>query len=60
MSNRSQQESPIPAENPDPDDPVLMGIGPYALKDMEISSEGTRPNIRYGIRMDEGKIEIVY
>ncbi len=36
MSNRSQTESPTPAENPGPDEPVLMGIGPYALKDMEI------------------------
>jgi hypothetical protein len=32
----------------------------YALKDLEIASTGKRPNTRYGIGMDKGKIEIVY
>jgi CRISPR-associated protein (TIGR02584 family) len=39
---------------------LLKGFGPYALKDLEISSEGTRPNTRYGIRIDKSRIEIVY
>jgi len=39
---------------------LLKGFGPYALKELEISSEGTRPNTRYGIRMDKSRIEIVY
>jgi CRISPR-associated protein (TIGR02584 family) len=39
---------------------LLGKYGPYALKDLEISSVGTRPNTRYGIRMDKGSIEIVY
>jgi len=29
-------------------------------KDLEIASVGSRPNTRYGIRMDRNKIEIVY
>ena len=32
----------------------------YALKDLKISSLGTRPNTRYGISMDKGKIAIIY
>lgn len=39
---------------------LLARFGPYALKDLEIASVGTRPNTRYGIRMDRSKIEIVY
>ena len=39
---------------------LLRRYGPYSLKDLEIGSIGTRPNTRYGIRMDKGKIEIVY
>lgn len=39
---------------------LLGRFGPYALKDLEIVSKGTRPNTRYGIMMDKGKIEIVY
>ena len=39
---------------------LLRGFGPYALKDLEISSVGTRPNTKYGIRMDRSMIEIVY
>jgi CRISPR-associated protein (TIGR02584 family) len=39
---------------------LLRGFGPYALKDMEISSIGARPNTRYGLRMDKSRIEIVY
>ena len=35
-------------------------FGPYALKELEIASVGTRPNTRYGIRMDREKMEIVY
>ena len=35
-------------------------FGPYALKDLEIASTGRRPDTRYGILMDRGKIEIVY
>jgi len=39
---------------------LLKGFGLYALKDLAISSVGTRPNTRYGIRMDKARIEIVY
>lgn len=39
---------------------LLGRFGPYALKDLEIASVGSRPNTRYGIRMDRSKIEIVY
>jgi len=39
---------------------LLKGFGLYALKDLEIGSVGTRPNTKYGIRMDRGRIEIVY
>jgi len=39
---------------------LLDKFGPYALKDLEIASVGTRPNTCYGIGMDKGKIEIVY
>jgi len=39
---------------------LIKGFGLYALKDLEISSVGARPNTRYGIRMDKGRIEIVY
>jgi len=39
---------------------LLKGLGLYALKDLEISSVGTRPNTRYGIGIDKSKIEIVY
>ena len=35
-------------------------FGPYALKELEIASVGTRPNKSYGILMDKAKIEIVY
>jgi hypothetical protein len=35
-------------------------FGLYDLKDLEIVSTGKRPNTRYGIGMDKGKIEIVY
>jgi len=38
---------------------LLYKFGPYALKDLEIASEGKRPNTRYGIRMDKARIEIV-
>jgi len=39
---------------------LLGRFGPYALKDLEIASVDSRPNTRYGIRMDRNKIEIVY
>jgi len=39
---------------------LLGRFGPYALKDLEISSAGSRPHTRYGIRMDRSRIEIVY
>ena len=39
---------------------LLSRFGPYALKELEIASKGTRPNTRYGILMDKSKIEIVY
>ncbi|MBN1625215.1 MAG: TIGR02584 family CRISPR-associated protein [Deltaproteobacteria bacterium] len=38
---------------------LLNKFGPYALRDLEIASEGKRPNTRYGIRMDRAKLEIV-
>ena len=39
---------------------LQRSFGPYALKDLEIASTGTRPNTRYGVLMDKAKIEIVY
>jgi CRISPR-associated protein (TIGR02584 family) len=39
---------------------LQTSFGLYALKDLEIASTGKRPNTRYGIRIDRGKIEIVY
>lgn len=39
---------------------LLSRFGPYALKELEIASKGSRPNTRYGILMDKAKIEIVY
>jgi CRISPR-associated protein Csx14 len=39
---------------------LLGRFGPYALKELEIASKGSRPNTRYGILMDKAKIEIVY
>ena len=33
--------------------------GPYALNDLEIASIGSRPNTRYGIRMDKSAIDVV-
>lgn len=38
----------------------LNRFGPYVLPDLEISSEGKAPNTRYGIRMDRGRIEVVW
>ena len=35
-------------------------FGLYALKDLEISSIGSRPNTRYGIRMDKSAIEVAW
>ena len=39
---------------------LMSRFGPYALKELEIASLGTRPNTCYGILMDKAKIEIVY
>jgi len=39
---------------------LQKSFGVYALKDLEITSIGKRPNTRFGIGMDKGKIEIVY
>ena len=39
---------------------LLGRFGPYALKELEIASVGSRPNTRYGILIDKTKIEIVY
>lgn len=38
---------------------LLTRFGPYALRNIEIISVGTRPNTRYGIRMDRNKIEVI-
>ncbi len=35
-------------------------FGPYALKELEIASTGTRPSTCYGIPMDKAKIEILF
>ena len=35
-------------------------FGAYAVKKLGISSIGTRPDTRYGIMLDRGKIEVVY
>ncbi|MEW6185987.1 MAG: CRISPR-associated ring nuclease Csm6 [Thermodesulfobacteriota bacterium] len=39
---------------------MQKNFGLYALKDLEIVSVGKRPNTRFGMGMDKGKIEIVY
>ena len=39
---------------------LFKRFGAYALKDLEIASLGRRPNTRYGLRMDQHRIEIVY
>ena len=39
---------------------LLKRFGPYALKELEISSVGSRPNTCYGILLDKEKIEIVF
>lgn len=39
---------------------LLERYGPYALKDLEIASIGSRPNTCYGIRMDRSAIEVVW
>ncbi len=39
---------------------LLKRYGPYALKDLEIASIGSRPNTCYGIRMDKSAIEVVW
>ena len=39
---------------------LLIRFGPCSLKNMEIASEGIRPNTCYGILADKAKIKIVY
>jgi len=39
---------------------LLNRYGPYALKNLEIASIGSRPHTRYGIRMDKSAIEVVW
>lgn len=39
---------------------LLRRFGPYALKELEVASYGTRPHTRYGLLMDKNQIEIVY
>ena len=39
---------------------LINRFGPYALKELEITSVGKRPDTCYGILMDKAKIEIVY
>ncbi len=38
---------------------ILSRFGPYALRDLEISSIGKRPNTRYGIRFSKEKIQLI-
>ena len=38
---------------------ISRAFGPYAAKELEISSIGTRPDTRYGIMMDKSRLEIV-
>lgn len=38
---------------------LLNHFGQYALKELEIASEGTKPGIRYGVRMSKEMVEIV-
>jgi len=35
-------------------------FGLYSLRDLDIASVGQRPNTRYGVRLDKGRIEVVY
>ncbi len=35
-------------------------FGPYALAELEIASVGSKPDTKYGILMNKGKMEIVY
>ncbi len=39
---------------------ILNRFGSYALNELEIASIGTRPNTRYGIKLDKSRMEIVY
>lgn len=39
---------------------ILQRFGPYALKELEIVSVGSKPNTRYGIMMDRDRIKIIY
>jgi hypothetical protein len=39
---------------------MSIKFGAYALKDLKIVAIGARPDTRYGILMDKGKIALVY
>jgi len=39
---------------------LIERFGPYAVKDLEISSSGVPPNKRYGVRMDRSRIKVIY
>jgi CRISPR-associated protein Csx14 len=39
---------------------LLNRFGPYALKELEIASEGKKPNTCYGIRMKRDLIEVIF
>jgi len=39
---------------------LLTAFGPLALQQLEIASDGKRPNTRYGIRLNKSDIEITY
>lgn len=38
---------------------ISGAFGPYAAKEIEIASVGTRPDTRYGILMDKARLEVV-
>ncbi|MFH0727036.1 MAG: CRISPR-associated ring nuclease Csm6 [Pseudomonadota bacterium] len=38
---------------------LTRAFGPMALEKLAIASHGKRPNMRYGLRMDKGAIEVV-
>jgi CRISPR-associated protein Csx14 len=39
---------------------MISKFGPYALKDLEITSIGSRPDTKYGILMDKSNITVIY
>lgn len=52
MNNFNSYKSKIRSE-------LLKRFGLYAIKDLEITSVGKKPNKRHGILMDKSKIEVV-